>query len=215
LCQVCASVTHTTGAVIMLGSHEAPLGSWCTADEVSRLMEEVQYTLGEGPCIDAYNLERPILEPTLAEPETARWPSFSPVVLKAGARAVFALPLRTGAVRLGALGLHRETAGPLTNNELADALVVADVATRAALCLQTDASASEIAAEIAAGANLRLVVHQACGMVAAQLGIGVTEALIRLRGYSFAAERPIGEVAEDIVTRRLRFDPRSGEVYER
>jgi len=52
-------------------------------------------------------------------------------------------------------------------------------------------------------------------MVAAQLGIGVTEALIRLRGYSFAAERPIGEVAEDIVTRRLRFDPRSGEVYER
>ena len=212
LCQVCASATHTSGAMIMLGSPEAPLGSWCSADEVSLLMEEAQYTLGEGPCIDAYNLERPVVEPDLVEPDKARWPSFSPVVLQSGARAVFGFPLRIGAVRLGALGLHRNKPGPLTDDEHADALVVADVATRAVLTLQTNASPSEIATEIATGANLRLMVHQACGMVAVQLGISLTEALIRLRARAFADDCPIAAVAEDIVARRLRFDPNSREV---
>ena len=70
LCRVCASVTVTSGAVIMLVSDDARLGSWCTSGEVSVLMEEAQYTLGEGPCIDAYNLEYPVIEPDLANPET-------------------------------------------------------------------------------------------------------------------------------------------------
>jgi AmiR/NasT family two-component response regulator len=126
---------------------------------------------------------------------------------------VFGFPLRIGAVRLGALGLYRDTPGPLTDDQHADALVVADVATRALLALQANASPSELAAEIETGANLRLVVHQACGMVAVQLGVSLTEALIRLRAYSFANDRPIAAIAEDVVARRLRFDPDSGEIY--
>jgi hypothetical protein len=178
-------------------------------------MEETQYTLGEGPCVDAYNLERPVIEPDLAAPETPRWPLFSPVALQAGARAVFAFPLRTGAVRLGALGLHRDTAGPLTNDEHADALVVADAATRAVLALQANASPSELATEIETGRNWRLVVHQACGMVSVQLGVSLAEALVRLRGYAFAVDRPIDEIAKGVVARRLLFDADSGEVYEK
>ena len=214
LCQVCASITVTSGAVIMLVSDDAPLGSWRTSDAVSGLMEETQYTLGEGPCFDAYHLERPVIEPDLANPETPRWPAFSPVVLRAGVRSVFGFPLRIGAVRLGALGLYRGTPGPLTDDQHAKALVVADVATRAVLTLHANASPSELATEIETGANLRFVVHQACGMVAVQLGVGLTEALIRLRACAFANDRPISEIAEDIVARRLRFDPDSGEIYK-
>jgi GAF domain-containing protein len=214
LCQVCASITVTSGAVIMLVSDGAPLGSWRTPDAVSGLMEETQYTLGEGPCFDAYHLERPVIEPDLANPETVRWPAFSPVVLRAGVRSVFGFPLRIGAVRLGALGLYRDTPGPLTDDQHAEALVVADVATRAVLALHANASPSELATEIETGANLRLVVHQACGTVAVQLGVGLTEALIRLRACAFANDRPISEIAEDIVARRLRLDPDSGEIYK-
>ncbi|MGO9148798.1 MAG: ANTAR domain-containing protein [Acidimicrobiales bacterium] len=90
---------------------------------------------------------------------------------------------------------------------------MADVATRALLALQANASPSELATEIETGANLRLVVHQACGMVAVQLGVSLTEALIRLRAYSFANDRPIAAIAEDVVARRLHFDPDSGEIY--
>ena len=101
LCQVCASVTATSGAVIAIVSDNVPLGSWCTPNEISALMEETQYTLGEGPCIDAHRLECPVAEPDLAKPATVRWPAFSPVLLRAGARSVFSFPLQIGAVRLG------------------------------------------------------------------------------------------------------------------
>lgn len=198
---------------MVLVSDNAPLGSWRTPNEISGLMEETQYTLGEGPCIDAYRLECPVAEPDLAKPESVRWPVFSPVLLRAGARAVFSFPLRVGAVRLGVLGLYRETVGPLTNDQYADALVLADVATRAVLALQANASPGEVATEIEAGANLRLVVHQACGMVAVQLGVSLTEALVRLHAFAFADSRRISEIAEGIVGRHLRFHSGSGEIH--
>jgi hypothetical protein len=51
----------------------------------------------------------------------------------------------------------------------------------------------------------RAVVHQATGMVSVQLGVSVEEALLRLRAHAYGSERPLGEVAEDVVARRLRF----------
>jgi GAF domain-containing protein len=214
LCEVCASVTMTSGAAIMLVPADAPPVSLYTTNDVSRLVEEAQFTLGEGPSVDAYQLERPVIEPDLANPETVRWPAFSPVVLRAGVRSVFGLPLRIGAVRLGALGFYRDMAGPLTNDQHADALVLADVATRAVLAIQANASAGEIAVELESGANLRFVVHQASGMVAGQLGVSITEALVRLRAYAFANDRAISEIAEEVVARHLHFHSDSVEVHE-
>jgi hypothetical protein len=91
-----------TGASIMM-SGEIPGGSLCTSDEVSHLIEDLQYTLGEGPCVDAYRQDTVVAEPDLADPVTRRWPVFSPAALQAGARAVFGFPLRVGTVRLAAL----------------------------------------------------------------------------------------------------------------
>jgi hypothetical protein len=62
-----------------------------------------------------------------------------------------------------------------------------------------------------AGADFHYVVHQASGMVAAQLEVSVAQALIRLRAYAFGNDRPLTEVAKDVVARRLRFDAQSGE----
>jgi hypothetical protein len=206
LCQVCADVTVMSGAGIMLMSGEMPEGSVCTTDEVSALIEDLQFTLGEGPCVDAYHQDRPVLEPDLADPGTPRWIAFTPPAVEAGARAVFGFPVRVGAVRLGALNLYRERPGPLSEEQYADALVLADVAARAVLGMQAQALPGALAPELEVGANFRFVVHQASGMVAAQLGISVGEALVRLRAYAFASDRLTTEVAEEVVERRLRFD---------
>jgi hypothetical protein len=85
----------------MLMSGEIPRGSLCTSNEVSQLIEELQYTLGEGPYVDAYQQDRVVAEPDLADPMTRRWLAFTPPALQAGARAVFGFPLRVGTVRLG------------------------------------------------------------------------------------------------------------------
>jgi hypothetical protein len=209
LCDVSAEVTAMSGAGIMLMSGDVPQGSVCTTNAVSDLIEQLQYALGEGPCVDAYNQGRPVLEPDLARRAEHRWLAFSGPALEAGARAVFGFPLQVGAVRLGALNLYRDRPGPLADDQHADALVMADVAAQAVLLLQAGAPPGRLAAELEAAADFHYVVHQAAGMVAAQLGVSVGQALVRLRAYAFGNDRPLRLVAEDVVDRTLRFDPGS------
>ena len=205
LCEVCPQIMGVDGAGVMLMSGEIPRGSLCVSGEVSRLIEELQYTLGEGPCVDAYQQNRVVAEPNLADPVTDRWPAFTPAALEAGVRAVFGFPLRAGAVRLGALNLYRGRSGALSGDQQGDALVVAEVAARWVLEAQAGAPAGTVAVEVEAGADFHLVVHNAAGMVSVQEGIGVTEALIRLRAFAFSHDRLVGDVAGDIVARRLRL----------
>ena len=194
-----------SGAGVMLMSGDIPRGSLCTTDEVSHLIEELQYTLGEGPCVDAYQQDRVVAEPDLADPATRRWPAFTPPALQAGVRAVFGFPLRVGTVRLGALNLYRDRPGPLTGDQHADALVLADVAARWVLETQAGAPPNAVADELEIGADFHFVVHNAAGMVSVQMGISVTEALIRLRAFAFSSDRLLNDVAQDVIARRLRL----------
>ena len=163
LCRVCAEVTAVTGAGIMLMSGDVPRGSVCTTDAVSAVIEQLQYELGEGPCVDAYRHDRPVLEPGLAQPATPRWLAFTGPALARGVRAVFGFPLQVGAVRLGALNLYRDRPGPLDDEQHADALVMADVAAQAVLLLQADAPPGKVASELEAGADFHLRRAPGCG----------------------------------------------------
>ena len=211
LCTMCAEVTGMSGAGVMLMSGDMPQGSVCTTNTVSELIEELQYTLGEGPCVDAYRLDRPVLEPDLDSPSIPRWTAFTGPAVTAGVRAIFGFPLQVGAVRLGALNLYRDQPGPLTDEQHADALVAADIVAQAILLLQAKAPSGQLAAELEVGANFQYVVHQASGMVAAQLGVSVGQALVQMRAYAFGNERPLADVAADVLARRLRFDGRERE----
>ena len=206
LCGVCPGIVGVNGAGVMLMSGDIPRGSLCTTNEVSHLIEELQYTLGEGPCVDAHRQDSVVAEPDLADPATPRWFAFTPPALEAGVRAVFGFPLRVGAVRLGALNLYRDWPGPLSDDQHADALVVADLAARWVLEAQAGAPPGAVAQELEAGADFHFAVHNAAGMVSAQQDISVTDALIRLRAYAFTHDRPLTEVAQDVVGRKLRLE---------
>jgi GAF domain-containing protein len=206
LCVLCAEITQMSGAGIMLLQDDVPRGSVCTTDAISTLIEELQYTLGEGPCIDAHRHHQPVAEPDLAHPETVRWAEFARSAVDAGARAVFGFPVAVRDVHLGALNLYRDRPGPLTVDQHADALVVAEVAARAIISIQAAAEPGELAPELEASGNFRFVVHQAAGMISVQLGVSVADALIRLRAHAFSTGRSATAVADDVVARRLRFD---------
>lgn len=213
LCEVCRDVTGMTGAGIMLMSDDVPRGSLCTTGPVSEFIEQLQFALGEGPCVDASHQGRPVLEPDLAKPAVPRWIAFTGPAVDAGVRAIFGFPLDVGVVRLGALNLYRDAPGPLTDEQHADALVVADVAAQAVLLMQANASPGRLAAELEVGADFHYVVQQAAGMVAAQLDVSVAKALIRLRAHAFGNDRNLDDVARDVVARKLRFvDSPTGEA---
>ncbi len=101
-------------------------------------------------------------------------------------RAIFGFPIGLGSARLGALNLYMDKAGPLTDDQHADALVMAEVAAQAVLAMQTEGTGDVLAAQLEQGSNFHYVVHQASGMVSAQLEVSVAQALVRLRAHAFA-----------------------------
>jgi len=205
MCSASLVFAGVTGAAVMLISGDLPQGSLGATDQVSQLIEDLQYTLGEGPCVDAYQQDRVVAEPNLADPPGRRWIAFTPPAVNAGVRAVFGFPVRVGTVRLGALNLYRDRPGPLDPGQHADALVLADVVARWVLDAQAGAPDGALAQELENGADFHFAVHNAAGIVSVQEGISVTEALIRLRAYAYSHDRLLPDVAQDVIARTLRL----------
>ena len=206
LCESAAAVLAMTGAGIALitpaGAHRLTV---CSTDAVSALVEDLQFSYGEGPCVDAFNHDRPVGEADLPVDGSIRWPAFSPPAVSAGVAAVFGFPLRVAGVRLGALNLYRDHIGPLSSEQHEDALVVADVLANQILAIQQAAPPGTLAAGLVDGSDQRLVVHQASGMIAVQIDASVDDALLRLRAYSFAHDETMSVVATRVVNRELSF----------
>jgi hypothetical protein len=135
-----------------------------------------------------------------------RWPAFSEPAVAAGVRAVFAFPLQLGVIRLGAVDLQCDRPGELRDEQHNDALTVAALVTDALLDLQAAVRPGRLAPELADAETLRIEVHRAAGMVSAQLDISVADAVVRLRARAYAEERPVRDVARDIIKRRVRFE---------
>ena len=206
---VCAAVIGATGvdgvavAVALPASLREVLYA---SDAVVSEVEELTVTLGEGAGVEALE-GGPVLVADLAAPECeSRWPIYAAAAVSAGVRAVFALPLRIGAIRLGVMDLYRAVPGSLDPEQLADALQLAD--SMCAILLDAADGQNRLRINRSGPEPLGMrhpQVHQATGMLIVQLGVTAAVALIRLRAYAYAHDRRLVEVAGDVVARRLRF----------
>jgi len=211
LCEWCTQSLPVNGVGLALMTDDGHQGVVAATDGPARLMEDLQFTLGEGPCLDASVQGGPVLQPDLARTAARRWPAFGPAVLEAGIAAIFAFPLQVGGIRLGVLDLYRSTRGNLDDEQLKVALTFADAAVDLLLHLQNSAeSAQGLHPQLADPLGSRSEIHQATGMVGVQAAVGLTEALLLLRGHAFAADRTVFAVARDVVARRLRFSSEDG-----
>jgi hypothetical protein len=206
LCHACAAGLGLAGAAITLLSAPDRRHVSGITGKLADALEDLQAVVGEGPINDAWERRRPVLIRGLASPEhQRRWPAFAQAAAELGAGAVFAFPLQVGAIRLGVLSMYREAAGPLTGEDLADALVYADAAT--ILTLEGGADDGFAAPADLDGVNIAstAVIYQATGMVSVQLGTSVEEAFVRMRAYAYAHDRRLADVARDVVGRLLRM----------
>lgn len=204
LCSASAGVVGVCGAGLVLVSGGRNLGNVCVSDAVIETVENVQYTLGEGPCIDAFTTRTPVLVADLADSD-GRWPGFREGALVAGIRAAFGFPLMIGTSCIGALNLFHDQPGALSDVQYADAVAVAHVASRTLLGWQSAAEPGLLAWQLERTQAHRAVVHQAAGMIAIQAGLPVGDALVLLRAHAFAEGRPVSEIAAEVVGRRLRL----------
>ncbi len=205
VCVAAVLLLSLSGAGISLMVDGQLRGSAGVSEPGIAAVQELQLELGEGPCVDSWSHGEPMLEPDLATPGIVRWPSFAQSAVEAGVRAVFAYPLHIGAIRIGVLVLYRDRPGALEVEEAARALVLADVASQVVLALQAGAPPESVHELLAGEPPHWAEVHQATGMVSAQLGVSMDEAFVRLRAHAFADRRSLQDVARDVVARRLRL----------
>lgn len=220
LVEECRQATEMSGVGLALMSEGSGAGILAATSGHAQQMEDLQFELGEGPCMEASRLGRPVLCPDLAMDGHARWPAFTPGARLAGVAAAFTFPLQVGAVSLGVLDLYRTQRGPLSVSQVSEAVAFADAGVAVLLHLQGGGDGSAGSADengitppgVVSGVDWaglvdrRAVVHQAAGMISVQLDVSVGDALLRLRGHAYAHGRSMSEVAADVVARRLRFD---------
>jgi hypothetical protein len=127
------------------------------SDRVTEVVEQVEYTLGEGPSLAAYASKAPVFD-------------------------------------------------ALTDDQVGDALVVAQVASRTLLEWQADAPTGTVAWQLEPVPSHQMEVHQATGRISVQTRISVADALVLLRAYAFSHDRPVTDVAADVASGLLRFD---------
>lgn len=206
LCRVAVRELSASGVGVSLRDAQDTGGVAAASDPVSWQLEELQFTLGEGPCLDAHSWRRPVMEADLGAASARRWTAYSTAAHDLGARAVFAFPLQVGAARLGALDVYRRIPGSLTPDALATALMFAEIAVEQILDAQGHAADGRAADGLAEALSYRHVVYQAQGMVMAQLGCGLVDAMARLRAHAYGNDLPLTEVAREVVAGRLRLE---------
>lgn len=191
-------------------------------DHLAQQLDELQYTIGEGPCFDAYLYDAPQCYPELNNvAETARWPVFAASATELGVQALFAIPIPDGSRPMGVLELYRRGTGCLVDSEMAAACAVASAIAhklesnwqehrgRFASAEQAiDAAATRNASDEPIDPFTRTQVHVAAGMVAIQLGVSADEGVDRLRAHAYASARPLSSVAADIIARRMTLSDR-------
>ena len=211
ICTACIAGIGVDGAALSLLTASVHRETLCATDATATTLEDLQFTLGEGACLEAATTGSPVLVPDIHdEIRSARWPVFAAAVTEqTDVRALFALPLQLGKINVGVLDLYRDTPGPLLGHELRDMVAATDTAMLMLLGASappehdnagTDGYRHEEGSWID-----RAEVHQATGMVLAQLGIPAQDAFARLRAHAFAHRRLLSDVARDVVARRLVF----------
>ncbi|MEC3916309.1 GAF and ANTAR domain-containing protein [Nocardia sp. CDC160] len=200
VCTACVRVLPVTRAAIVLEERDAGMQPWCASDEFAERVELAQATAGEGPAVTAVIDGVPVVVTELSV-DCEQWPGFAEALAAASLTgSMFAVPLRLGAIRLGAVDLYRETIGRPGPRLLSAALHIADLVT-ASLVLASGDETRQWAQPLSSR-----WIHQAAGMTSAQLGIEIADAYARLRGYAFTHGLSLVEVARRVVERDVRFE---------
>ena len=204
VCRAAVRELRLMGAAVSLMSSTGREAVAAVSDEAIRRVEEIQFDLGEGPGRDAFAAGRPVLTSDLAHAAVA-WPAYAPLARAAGVDSVFSFPLQLGVSRFGVLTLYVDRPRFLDSTELTASLILSDVATEALLDGRPGADLGSTPS-VPTSLRFRTEVYQAQGMVMVDLGIGLADALARMRAHAFSGGTDLDELARDIIAGRTRLE---------
>lgn len=201
---LCAGFVHSLPVQhVAISSLGAPfeVETICASDAVAAELDETQLDSGVGPCWRARATAAPVLLPDLHRDASAAWPLFLGTATQHSVSSVYAFPMVVGLVEVGVVDLYATRAHALSVAQVDEAALLANSVGRRILRSALDS----LDDDVAANASPRRFVHQATGMVVAQLRVAPDDALLIIRAHAFASGRPVREVAEAIISRDIDF----------
>jgi transcriptional regulator with GAF, ATPase, and Fis domain len=205
LTERCVELVDTDAAGLMLTDQRGNLQLVAYTHESARLLELFELQRAEGPCMDCFGSGQVIANVDLAE-SRSRWPTFTEAALQVGFTYSHALPLRLRRQVLGALNLFTVERTALSDEHLAVAQGMADIATIGLLHERALRDQLLLAEQLQTALHSRIVIEQAKGVLSARAGISVGDAFGRMRTHARQTGEPLTSVAEAVIAGRLVHD---------
>ena len=209
ICDPFLSIVPLHGAAVSVLAVTIGQSTMCASDATSACLDELQLDLGEGPCWQALGSGRPVFAPDLRRENSTDWPVFAEAVRNdprsRNVEAIFAFPLLVGSLEIGAVDLYSRDACSLTDLQVTRLSALSRIAAWQVLRTVLSHDAEQETGADDRSLSARREVHQATGMVLAQLDITADDAAVLLRAHAFASGRSMRAVAQDVVARRIDF----------
>ncbi|HYI50454.1 MAG TPA: GAF and ANTAR domain-containing protein [Microbacterium sp.] len=202
-CEAFLSVFPITGAAVSTIGEVLGSETLAASDAQSARIDELQFDLGEGPCWDAMRSALPVLAPAIRTTGPKKWPAFAQSVIREGVSSLFAFPLTVGPVRFGAIDLYSAAPVRLSDTQTKQAGAMAEMVSRHVLRRALTSIGEDPEAGISAYS--RRLIHQASGVVLAQIDVSADDARLVIQGQAFAVGKSMMDVAQEILDGRLRF----------
>lgn len=202
LADSCVEVLGVDAAGIMLAAPDGDLRVIASSSEAMRVLELFELQAQQGPCLDCYSTQLPVVNQNLAE-VNGRWPRFAAEALTAGFHSAHALPMRLRGTVIGALNLFHIDTGEMAQDDVDAAQALADIATIAILQHRSSSEAQVVNEQLNHALNSRIVIEQAKGMVAQRLGLDMDHSFKTLRDHARSHNLRLGDVAGDVISGTL------------
>jgi len=198
LAERCVEVLDVGAAGLMLAGPDGMLHVIASSSEAMRVLELFEIQSDEGPCLDCYRTGEPVIHQVLAS-GVGRWPRFASEAIEAGFNSVDALPMRLRGSVIGALNLFHEDQRGMTQDDLAAAQALADVATIGILQHRASLEAQALNDQLNHALNSRVTIEQAKGILAERLNVQIEESFGILRSHARNHNLRLADVAHGVV----------------
>lgn len=204
-CRTSSEILKVTGVGLTLLDGSRLFGQVGASDDIAVGLEWAEFALGEGPRAVAAVTREPVLDPDMVD-AVDRYPLFAPVARALGANAIFTFPVGSTSSVIATLSLHNDASADLSRDQLVRASLLARTAFAIIRVAMSTCADGEIPDELSHVGKDRDGVHQATGMISAQLDVSMADALGALRAHAWATNEPLAEVSAAVIERRLRLD---------
>lgn len=195
------AVPGADGAAVILLDRDRPQTIGASAPFI-RGIEDVQYMLGEGPCLSAVASCEPQVSGSLGgEP---RWRRFGPRVSRLGVHSVLAVPLILPDKVIGALDLYARVKDAFGDEALRISYLFAVPSAVTVANAEVLAQAERLVKQLSEALTSRATIDRAVGVLMARTGATPEEAFDRLRDRSQTDHVKVVDLAHQIVDVAVR-----------